>query len=132
MQSRAASLEAELSAVRQLEGVITTIRTLKRRFPKLVDEFNRQLHAAVDDEISEQEIETIIPKAGEQEFGVEQLVAFLRSRNNEPASIHEMAEAIGKSDRTVKGIIYQRHPGKFVTSTKRGKNNRAYFCLAEA
>ncbi len=134
VQSRAATLEAELAALRQLESAIATVRTLKRKFPKLVEEFSKQLHAAIDDEPSE--LEPQIAPANESEteyeYGVEKLVTWFRSRNNEPASVSQMAAAISRSEKTIKSIIYTRHKGMFVPIETRGRNNRAFYRMAEA
>ena len=134
VQERAATLEAELSALRQIEAVITTIQNLKRKHPKLFSEFIQAIHAAVDSEPPAQEAKPTIlhrvdPDA--QEFGVQRLIEWFHSRNNEPATVPQMAKAVDLSTATVKSIIYRRHKGKFAPIDQRGQNNRAFFRLVE-
>lgn len=135
VQERAASLESELAALRQIDAVIAMVRTLKRKHPNLVDEFTAQLHAVIDDDPPPQESESgilqTVADAGEQEYGVTKLIAWFRSRNNEPATLRQMAEAVDLNARTVKSILYTRHKGKFVTIKQRGPNNSAYFRMAD-
>lgn len=122
-------------ALRQLDSVLSAIRSVKRKFPKLVEEFSQQLHAAIDDAPPEQEPEAAPireSEVGEQEYGVEKMIAWFQSRNNEPATIPEMANAIGRSAVTIKSIIYTRHKGTFVAIAERGRNNRARYRLANA
>ena len=120
-------------ALRKLEGVITTIRGMKRLHPKLVEEFSRQLHAAIDDDPPESanQTETVLDaEPGDESHGIERLIAWFRQRANEAATVQEMAKAVGLSERTIKSIMYMRHKGKFETTDRRGRNNRAYFRLA--
>ena len=134
VQSKAAKLEAELAALRQLEGLISSIRSLKRRFPELFDEFGKQLQSAIEDEPTEQELEAATPDDAPTESvtGIEKLEALFRANNNEPMTVKQMAKAIGLRDMTIKSILYERHRAKFVTVERRGKKNEAYFCLAES
>ncbi len=135
VQSRAAQLEAELAALRQLEGVISSIRSVKRRFPQLFEDFVRQLQSAIDDDPTEQELEAAnAPDDAPTDTvtGIEKLEAIFRANNNEPMTVKQMAKAIGLRDMTIKSILYERHRSKFVTVERRGKRNEAYFCLAEA
>jgi hypothetical protein len=132
--ARAAELEAELSAVRQLSSIMDTLRRIKARFPRLVEEIRSELLAALDEKPTEHGRELwISPEAetGGSEYGVEKLIAFFRERCNEPATIQQMAKAIGRSEKTVKSIVYHRHRKRFETMEERGRNNRAYFRLAD-
>jgi hypothetical protein len=134
VQKRAAILEAELAALRQLEGVITSIRSLKRRYPEMFEDFGKQLQSAIEDDPTEQEPETATRQIPDQEVplsGFERLVALFRTRNNESMTAAQMAKAIGLRPLTIKSMLYERHREKFVTVERRGKRNEAYFCLAE-
>jgi hypothetical protein len=138
VQSRTAALEAQLAGLRKLETVLAAIRDLKRKHPRLVEEFGQQLHAAIDEEPSEEvlanEEVSVREEAepGEEEYGVEKLMAWFRSRNNAPATIQEMAKGIDRSEKTIKSILYLRHKGKFVATERRGRNNRGYYRMAES
>jgi hypothetical protein len=136
VQSRATTLEAELTALRQLDAVIIAIQNLKRKFPKLIEEFAQHIHCAVDDAPPDEEPQPMIRKdafpSGERKYGIEKLVEWFRSRNNEPATAVEMAAGIGLSLKAVKSMIYERNKEKFVTLEQRGRNNTAYFRLADA
>ena len=135
INSRIATLEAELAAIRQLTTVITLLRNINRQRPDLFKQYKEELHAVIDEQPSKLPVkdETILDdeSSDEEEYGIEKLVAFFQERNNEPATIKEMAKAIGRSPMTVKSMIYTRYKGKLVAMEKRGRNNMAYFCLAE-
>ena len=121
VQSHTVQLEAELSAVRQLAGIMAAIRKMKSQTPQLFDKFKAELHAAVEEEPREPEPAVIATAKGmdaDPEWGIEKLVAFFRGRNNEPATIKEMAAGVGRHTKTIKSIIYDRHRGKIVPTEK--------------
>ncbi len=136
IEGRAAELEAELGVAKAMLGMKVTIRGIKQRYPELFEGYKHELIAAIEEVPTEKKAWVVVPNAAvdtsEEKYGVEKLAAFFRSRDNQPATVQEMAKAIGRSDKTIKSILYSRHKGKFVTTDQRGRNNRAYFRMAEA
>lgn len=133
-QSLATKLEAELSAVRQMTAAMATIRKVKLLAPDLFERFKPEFHAVIDEEPSEQKVETDAPDESDPErndYGIGRLMAWFRNRNNEAATLKQMAKEVGINEKTIKSIIYNRHKGKIVSTDQRGRNNRAYFRMAE-
>jgi hypothetical protein len=136
-KSRAAALKAELETIRSLDGVIEAIIIARLKTPDVFSEFKKEILAAINDDVSsyhltEKSASTPPTATGDEETGVERLVAFFQARKNEPASVEQMADAIGLSKITVKAIVYRRHAKRFERIKERGKNNMAFFRLQEA
>ena len=115
--------------------MISSIRSVKRRFPQLFEDYGEQLQAAIEDDPTEQELEAANAPAdvpAETLSGMDKLEAVFRANNNEPMTVKQMAKAVGLRDMTIKSILYERHRSKFVTVERRGRRNEAYFCLSEA
>jgi hypothetical protein len=139
-KTRADTLRSELDTVRELDGVLAAIIRARMNCPKVFEEFKADILMVINDDLNSflakppppaQAPGPVPAEPVEAETGAEKLVAFFRARNNAPASIEEMANAIQLSRITVKAIIYKRHAELFERIKQRGKNNKAFFRLKE-
>jgi len=125
-----------------MDAVIYQILHARKFCPRVFDEFKQDILSAINENLNDllarMQPESPAMESGEaaagqieETTGVEKLIAFFRARGNAPASIDEMATATGKTKVTIKVIVYKRHKEKFEKVMQRGKNNAAYFRLAE-
>lgn len=137
IEAMAKAREAEVFALRQISVAIASLNRIKAQFPALFDGLKHELHSAIDAPPTAEHLEaqTAIPDEDpvpeDKQYGVEKLIAFFKARNNAPATIKQMAKAIGRTERTIKTILYTRHKKQFFVAELRGRNNRAFFQLAE-
>src|SRR5260221_12426233 len=84
VKSHAAKLEAELSALRQIESAIVLIRKVKSQFPSLFEKLKQSLHTVIEEEARKPDAFTISTieedESEEDESGLGMLIAYFRNR----------------------------------------------------
>ncbi len=133
LSDRLARLEQEASAVRKVQETLATLRATFAAFPGLREDFAAELQLIAGPVLPEASQSPLthqlnggpikppvinlggIPRLGSFSIGTnfQRIEAFLRSRNNEPATIEEIKKATGIPEPSIRHLFSTRFPGLF-------------------
>lgn len=119
LATKAASLRQQLEVIEKLEGLISTIRETLDAYPELCADFAEELRLLAGPELIADTplVATRVTPSGGIHARVpstaERMLAYFDSNDNQPATLEEVAKAIGGNEITLRQIVYKRHKDKF-------------------
>ena len=125
LASRAERLERELAATRQVQELLQSFREALDEFPALREDMAAELLAMVkDDREARQQrpdakMSFVVPGTSQTPEFVngtnrERINAYLRSRNNQPATVDEIHEATGIPEASIRHAFSTRYPDEYI------------------